>query len=83
MCNLKLHSLQLRVNLHSKTRFPFADNFKAEFSAGFVQSDWLLKQQRFERKKSWKKFLYNFQVEKIRPPKIVCEWKTGLKGVIS
>jgi len=33
-----------------KARFPFADNLKrAEFSTGFMQSDWLLKQQRFER----------------------------------
>jgi len=54
-----------------KARFPFADNLKrAEFSTGFMQSDWLLKQQRFE--------LENIQLlgGKI---KIVREWKTGLK----
>jgi len=41
----------------TQARFLFADNFEPEeFSAGFMQSDWLLKQQRFERKKSWKIF---------------------------
>jgi len=35
-----------------KARFPFADNLKrAEFSTGFMQSDWLLKQQRLSGKK--------------------------------
>jgi len=38
-----------------------------------MQSDWLLKQQRFERSKmSGKK-----EVEKFRPPKIIRAWKTG------
>jgi len=35
--------------LLSKAHFLLADNLKrVEFSAGFIQYDWLLKQQRFE-----------------------------------
>jgi len=39
------------------------DNFKpAEFSAGFMQSDWLLKQHRFEQTKMSGKKLENIQL---------------------
>jgi len=47
-----LATFVLECDYDPKARFPFEDNFKrAEFFAGFMQSDWLLKQQSFERTK--------------------------------